>query len=207
MDGSLSCWKENRKYRVYLKRRSNFGGLRARVQWGFVSGNSEGGLIMGTGQQIFSTDDMKYSLTIDGLLMDKLLSLCERSARIETGGILIGYYSPKHDNAIVTDVSSPPPDSERGYTTFVRGIKGLQPWLHKLWTRQRRYYLGEWHFHPFNSPEPSNTDIDQLRKNSETPPLQCPEPVMLIIGGDPKDKWTARAFVAPKGSQVLEMRA
>jgi integrative and conjugative element protein (TIGR02256 family) len=161
---------------------------------------------MADSQHIFSTDNMKYSLTIDGLLMDRLLLLCKESDGIETGGILVGYYTPKHDNAIVTDISSAPPDSERGRASFVRGTKGLQPWLHRLWTRQRRYYLGEWHFHPFNSPEPSNTDIHQLRKNSDTPPLRCPEPVMLIIGGDPKDKWTARAFVAPKGSQVLKMR-
>lgn len=162
---------------------------------------------MGADQQIFAADNMEYSLTIDGLLMDKLLLLCKESDAVETGGILIGHYNSRHDNAIVTDVSSPPPDSKRGHTTFVRGIKGLQPWLQKLWTQQKRYYLGEWHFHPFNSPEPSTTDIDQLRKNSETPPLRCPEPVMLIIGGDPKGKWTARAFVAPKGSQVLEMNA
>jgi hypothetical protein len=75
-----------------------------------------------------------------------------------------------------------------------------------MWVRQRRFYLGEWHFHPFNDPAPSSTDIDQLKKFSETPSLRCPEPIMLIVGGNPYGKWSARAFIALKGAEVIEMK-
>jgi len=160
---------------------------------------------MDTSPQVFCTTDKNYSLTIEGKLMEKLLKICRGSDGKETGGILIGYYNPNHDNAIVTDVSSPPTDSKRGPTSFIRGIRGLQSWLNRLWKRQRHYYLGEWHFHPFADPTPSMTDIGQLKKFSKTPSLRCPEPVMLIIGDDPNRKWTAKAFVSPRESTLLEM--
>jgi len=153
----------------------------------------------------FSTTDMMFSLTVEQSLMDRIRLLCREASAIETGGILVGYYNQGHDNAIVTDVSSAPVDSNRQRATFHRGVRGLQPWLDRLWTRQRRYYLGEWHLHPFASPVASDTDISQLRRYSETDSLRCPEPVMLIIGGDPRSAWTFKAYVAPRQRQVMEM--
>jgi hypothetical protein len=76
-----------------------------------------------------------------------------------------------------------------------------------MWVRQRRFYLGEWHFHPFNDSTPSSTDIDQLKKFSETPSLRCPEPIMVIVGGDPNNKWTLRIYIAPRGLPVRELVA
>lgn len=156
-------------------------------------------------QYKFSTEDSKFGLLVECDLIDKLLVLCLESAEIETGGILVGYYNQPHDNAIVTDVSSAPDDSKRQRAMFHRGVRGLQPWLDRLWMRQRRYYLGEWHFHPFASPTASDTDISQLRRYSEKDSLRCPEPVLLIIGGDPQSVWTVKAYVAPRHRQVMEM--
>ena len=33
----------------------------------------------------------------------------------------------------------------------------------------------------------------------------CPEPVMLIVGGDPNGFWEAKAYVHPRGKSLCAM--
>jgi hypothetical protein len=89
----------------------------------------------------------------------------------------------------VTHASPPPPDTTAGPTWLRRGIVGLESWLARLWTRDGRHYLGEWHFHPFSSPQPSGRDLAQMRVIAKSARYQCPTPVLLIVGGDPQGQW------------------
>lgn len=139
-------------------------------------------------------------LRISDTIMQKMLSLCNDAGNVETGGVLVGYYNRGHDCAIVTDVSKASQDSKQYRNTFYRGIKGLQRWLNTLWNRGRkRYYLGEWHFHPFANPTPSKTDIEQLQENANNKSYHCPEPILFIIGGDPNNKWSCKSLVYMEG--------
>ena len=153
----------------------------------------------------FRTSDTRYGLSIDDSLMRRMLSFCKNAVRSETGGILVGRYTKGRDWAIVSDLSGPPIDSKSDRTSFYRGTKGLQDWLSKLWTSNRGYYLGEWHYHPFAGPDASSVDRRQLQENSEKARLACPEPVMLIVGGDPDHAWHACAYVHPRGRTLLPM--
>ena len=153
----------------------------------------------------FITEDKRFGLTLRVSILQRILDLCASSNGMETGGILVGFYSPKHDDAIVTDISIPPSDSKRSRASFVRGTAGLQVWLNALWTREQQFYLGEWHFHPSASPHPSADDIQQMRFNAEKENLQCPEPVLLIVGGTPPHEWSVSAFVSPRGQRSIEM--
>lgn len=153
----------------------------------------------------FRTEDKRFILTLGVLPLQRILELCSESLGMETGGILVGYYSRKHDDAIVTAVSGPPSDSKRKHTTFERGTVGLQPWLNELWSRHHRYYLGEWHFHPCAAPRASPDDIQQMRANAVKESLKCPEPVLLIVGGMPPHEWTANAYVSARGQDFMEM--
>jgi integrative and conjugative element protein (TIGR02256 family) len=153
----------------------------------------------------FQTSDAQFGLSLGVSTVDKMLKFCESEARTETGGILVGFYTKARDWAIVTDLSGPPDDSKRSRASFDRGTKGLQGWLSHLWNSSRHYYLGEWHFHPCASPEASDVDRRQLKENSENARLVCPEPVMLIVGGDPSSSWEARAYVHPRGKGFLRM--
>lgn len=139
-------------------------------------------------------------------MMEKIIDLCRENTEVETGGILIGQYSTNHDLAIVTDISGPPKDSSRAYTTFSRGIKGLQKWLNQIWKSRHHYYLGEWHYHPHASPAASSQDVKQLKEHSENKTLMCPEPIMVIVGGDPHGLWTVGAYVFPKNKNILTMQ-
>lgn len=150
--------------------------------------------------------NVKYGLRIPAKVIQKIISLCLISGRNETGGILIGYYNSQHDCAIVTDCSGPPKDSKRGKNFFHRGVQGLQKWIDKLWELgQRRYYLGEWHFHPFGVPEPSDVDIKQLKKNAENLSHNCPEPIMFIVGGNPNKEWSCQSLVYHKEKGVIKL--
>jgi integrative and conjugative element protein (TIGR02256 family) len=153
------------------------------------------------------SEDTKYGLRIPSQILQKMLNFCREAKDIETGGIMVGYYSHKHDCAIVIDCSGPPQDSKRGKNYFHRGIHGLQKWIDKLWSiGQRRYYLGEWHFHPFAAPEPSSVDVSQTRENAENNLYQCPEPVMFILGGSPEKDWMCESFVYVRNKGLIKLR-
>jgi integrative and conjugative element protein (TIGR02256 family) len=153
------------------------------------------------------SEDAKYGLRIPSRVLQKMLSFCQEIEDIETGGIIIGYYNRKHDCAIMIDCSGPPKDSKHGKNFFRRGIHGLQEWINKLWElRQKRYYLGEWHFHPFGEPDPSSVDVSQIKENAENNLYQCPEPIMFILGGSPNKNWTCKSFVYDKHAGLIELK-
>jgi len=152
----------------------------------------------------YSTPDGRFGIEILSKEMSTILKYCSEAKRQETGGILIGYYTDGYNMAVITHVSAPPIDSKCSTNFFVRGIKGLQRLLNKLW-QYKEYYLGEWHFHPYVAPIPSERDHHQMLTFSCKDTLKCPEPVLLIIGGDPKSVWSAKVIVYPRGQSALEM--
>jgi integrative and conjugative element protein (TIGR02256 family) len=152
----------------------------------------------------FWSKDRRFGLWVGAEQMSRVLQMCGQSVFHETGGILIGHYTESYDLAIVTGISGPPSDSLRGRTWFVRGISGLQQRLGRLW-HKNRYYIGEWHYHPDNSAKPSGTDILQMQEISKSVTFSCPEPVLLLIGGNPPEHWEARAYVFPRENAYIEL--
>ena len=153
---------------------------------------------------VFRSSDLRFGLTIPDTALDVLLGFCVGAGVSETGGILIGHYAPALDMAIVTQVSGPPDDSSSGRSFFTRGTRGLQSLLNRLW-RRRQYYLGEWHFHPYATPIASGRDRRQMLAFARDHALKCPEPVLLLIGGDPQGNWQVAAFVFPKDTAPVAM--
>lgn len=156
---------------------------------------------------IFRSDDGRFRLVIPATVVRTLLTECLRAGYLETGGILVGAYNDRFDTAHVTDTPLAPSDSRAGGSWFYRGVRGLSRYLRQIWRMERAYYLGEWHFHPFASPTPSSADILQMSKIAEESSYRCPEPVLLILGGDPSGNWTARAFVFPRRMSFIELVA
>lgn len=153
----------------------------------------------------FWAANRRFGLKVPETVVGSILAHCREAGEVETGGILIGQYTGRHDCAMVHQVTGPPEDSTATRTRFRRGTIGLQPLLDRLWRRERRYYLGEWHFHPGASPDPSGVDDRQLRSIASDRQYNCPEPVLLIVGGDPSAAWAAAAFVFPKGEGRIPM--
>lgn len=137
-----------------------------------------------------------FGVSIGPQTLAEVLSRCRGFAPAETGGVLAGYYNDALNCAVVTDASERPPDSKSGRNWLVRGTAGLQGWLDRLWSSsKRRYYLGEWHFHPGGAPEPSPTDIEQMGKIARSPSYKCPEPVLLLVGGVAEELSDVRVYV------------
>jgi integrative and conjugative element protein (TIGR02256 family) len=102
-------------------------------------------------------------------------------------------------------VTGPARDSASGRAWFQRGVAGLQDLLFRRW-RQQEYYLGEWHSHPGAAPTPSGTDATQLKLFARAADYHCPEPILLIVGGDPRNEWIlhARVYLREGASQDME---
>jgi len=153
----------------------------------------------------FWTNDRRFGLRLSKHQVWQILRMCVCANGTEVGGILVGVYTSAHDCAIVKVVSGAPPDSQSGRAWFNRGVHGLQVWLDLQWYRRRHYYVGEWHFHPHGLPVPSQTDIRQMTSIASSARYRCPEPVLLIIGGDPAAEWSVKAFVFPVGQDSAEL--
>lgn len=154
----------------------------------------------------FRSEDGRFRLELESRHVRALLRLAGRAGRRETGGVLVGHYNEELDCAHVTCVSPPPRGSSATGTRFERGAVGLGPWLQRLWTARRSaYYLGEWHFHPHASPEPSAQDCAQMKTLARRESVRCPEPILVVLGGDPHGEWDVRACVFPLGQDLVRL--
>jgi proteasome lid subunit RPN8/RPN11 len=120
--------------------------------------------------------------------MGSILATAVKAGRRETGGILIGRYDADGWMAEVVEATTKPRGSRAGWWWFRRGNAGLRELLSARWC-DGYHYLGEWHFHPGGSSQPSGTDLHSMREISADPAYQCPEPILAIIGGRPTHRW------------------
>ena len=153
----------------------------------------------------FSSPDRRYGLIVPAPQLQELLDLCRAAERLETGGVLVGYHSARRDCAIAKAVLLGPSDSQRGGYWFMRGVRGLHRRLIRYWWQQRQFYLGEWHYHPYSSAQPSSQDISQMQQFAADPRHPCPEPILLVMGGDPNGSWTAEAVIFVRGQPPVRL--
>lgn len=134
-------------------------------------------------EDLHFTDDNLHRVIIFKEAYEHMHEYCKTSNSNETGGILIGNYSRNQKTANILKVTPPPQNSRKTKCTFKRGTAGLKNFLDLMW-EQGLYYLGEWHYHPNASPFPSGTDINQMIRFANSSDLKCPEPILVIIGGN-----------------------
>ena len=127
-----------------------------------------------------------------------------KSFPLETGGIIVGYYTEDLSQAVICLITGPPPDSVHGRYTFKRGTKGLKEIL-KNAQSEKQFYLGEWHLHPNGTTEPSCQDVNQMKDIAGSKAYNCPEPIMIIIAGN-AIKYEIGVFLAKrKPSKIYEL--
>lgn len=131
----------------------------------------------------FENIELKSKIYIEDAAYHKLLLIvADNKNKLETGGIIIGYYDETCQNAVITEFTRPPKDSKAARFRFYRGIKGLKSLLQQCWKEQNEYYLGEWHLHPDSSPTPSPADVAQMKKIAKDKNFNCKEPILMILG-------------------------
>jgi len=149
-----------------------------------------------------------YAVDVSPRALVSILAAAEGSLGVETGGILLGRYTIHGEAAVVEEASGPPKDSRRGPRTFWRGVAGVRERLENLWEDRGGYYLGEWHYHPSSPAVPSGCDLNEMAKVAGSPGYSCPEPLLLIVGGDKGLGWefSMRVFEDSDGEVVLARR-
>lgn len=153
----------------------------------------------------FRSDDGRFCLTLPASAIAELCRLCSAAKASETGGILVGFYTPTGESAVVTRVTGPPKDSKAGATWFHRGTDSLNEQLARRWGKGE-FYLGEWHYHPGSSPPvPSPQDCTQLEQIADSPRYHCPEPVLVIASIVAKERMSLAVFVFPRGEARVRL--
>ena len=133
------------------------------------------------GYRKFVCDECDAIIYLKDIAYRKAMIWVEEAGKIETGGILVGRYSSSLKKVYINDLSNAPSDSKAGFCWFIRGVRGLRDYLKKKWNQNDEYYLGEWHFHPLDVPNPSSTDIAQLKKIPLDKRFNCKEPILIIV--------------------------
>ena len=125
-------------------------------------------------------EDTKVSILREGCERIKLLA--KESGEIETGGILVGKYE-SNGSYLVERATEPGPKAIREGRRFEKDVDYCQMQLEEL-TRElgeNTCYLGEWHYHPTTSNEPSGTEIKSLMEIAEQENYLIEKPIMIIV--------------------------
>ena len=146
----------------------------------------------------------QFGILLETRQLQKIISHCAAALPNETGGILVGKYNHFHDTAEVIEITKAPKDSRSGRTWFYRGVQGIKSQLRRFW-KNNYYYLGEWHFHPLSSPTPSKTDVMQIKEIAQDKSYNCPEPILIIIGGNPYDESYLYATIFSSNQGLIEL--
>ncbi len=156
----------------------------------------------------FRSPDKRLGTLISQAELSKAVEQCCKAGRDETGGILVGRYTAAHDCAVVTSVSDAPRDSLGGGTWFRRGVAGLQRWLNGLW-KSRTYYLGNRILSRCDGWRRRKRGVIsaeiEVDRNGFEDRHHCPEPILIIVGGDPKQDWHINVYVYVAGEGLREL--
>lgn len=154
----------------------------------------------------FVAPDASIAVDIDEQAFDAMHGAVRNADLRETGGILIGRYSEFGDRVIVVEATAAPSDSRSFRAAFVRGIAGLTRRLRLAWAGGL-FYVGEWHYHPYASPQPSGQDFAQIVEFSKDRLYRCPHPVLVIVGGDPEKPASSVHLVLDGGIVLMQARS
>ena len=149
----------------------------------------------------------RYTVSVTNSCFIKMLELYRQYFPKEIGSSLIGYYSNDGFDAYVLDIAPISSDSIAERFSLYRGIEGLLKFFRKLVKAHHGqiYYIGEWHSHPNGVPIPSNTDDVNQIQISNDPKTNCPESILVILGGNFIEKPEIGVFVYPRKKNRIKL--
>ncbi len=113
-------------------------------------------------------------------VFERMSKYCQHgTASNESGGLILGYRRGPHLEVIDITVPLPNDISRRAY--FERCDYGHESYAHERWVKSNKMidYLGEWHTHPEDIPNPSLLDRREWLKLTR---LRVSSLFFLIIG-------------------------
>ena len=115
---------------------------------------------------------------------------------VETGGPVYGAWDVLRRIVWVDRVGPPPPDSVEARDRFVCGVEGLSDETDRLATSTRGAvgFVGTWHTHPLDPPDPSGRDLASLA-DVFSRPEQLPRVFTMLIAGASSEGPVLKAHV------------
>lgn len=131
----------------------------------------------------------------------------EKSLKVETGGVLMGYYS-RETEVVITHASFPGAKAKRKRRSIEFDSEFCQSFVDDVFQSSEGYftYVGDWHSHTANDLSPSSTDRRQLKKTAEFKAARLSYPVMLITHkGKGMFKFASYGFLEEKVYRIDEV--
>ena len=114
-----------------------------------------------------------------------LLVEADRIFPLETGGVMMGYWSESKDEVVICHTSGPGPRAIHTEHSFIPDYDYQESEIARLYEESGRVhtYLGDWHTHPHEAVYLSPKDERALRKVASFSEARAPMPIMAILGG------------------------
>jgi integrative and conjugative element protein (TIGR02256 family) len=139
-----------------------------------------------------------------------LVAEAERCSPLETGGVLMGYWSSELYEPVVTSIIGPGPKARHLREQFEPDVGFHRAEVARRYEESGRRitYLGDWHTHPGGRAALSDLDVTTLASISVAPQARAPRAVMLILAPGPHwapAAWRARLMRRPLRKPVLQI--
>lgn len=110
---------------------------------------------------------------------------------VEAGGVLLGRLSREGSDIIIDDITVPGEGDIASRFSFNREKKRTQYLVNKAWHESEgtKNYLGEWHTHPENIPNPSPQDLTNWHYISTNAQYEQDSLIFIIVGIDQIRVW------------------
>ena len=110
-----------------------------------------------------------------------------RTFPLETGGILMGYWTRPLREVVVTVAIGPGPNAVHERLSFAPDHEFQCAQIADTYrsTNRTETYLGDWHAHPFGSGSLSRSDQNTLGRIARTRTARLKHPLMLVLAGEP----------------------
>lgn len=123
----------------------------------------------------------------------EIVNEAEKRKPLETGGAFMGYIAENKD-VVVTDIIGAGENAEYNKHSFIPDQDYQLKEIERIYLKSSgmKSYLGDWHTHPNHTTDLSLKDKKTLTRVAITPESHNPNPIMVILGGQPRE-WTMNA--------------
>lgn len=111
----------------------------------------------------------------------------DRTAPKETGGVLLGYWTARPAEPVITHAVGPGARALHNRYRFIPDHDFQAAEIARLYRESNRMlqYLGDWHSHPGSSGQMSSKDRATLREIADARDARSPRPLMFILAYGP----------------------
>lgn len=133
-----------------------------------------------------------------------LKNIQDKSYKKEACGILIGTHSICNNQVCITSITEPTKKDKRGKYFFKMDSRHHQKILNEAFEKSgnEAVYVGTWHTHPENYPDPSSDDIKDWRKQFKSNKKLFNKMLFCIVGIKEVKFWVITA----RGISLIDRR-